>query len=130
MPKTTKRAATKRAARIARAHATELPKLRVKEAPSRRRTPGYKPPVRGIARYPWGTVMTILIIGLSIYTLYFYHIGPFAPRPIVKVTPVPVVSPCLKIVNQLTDTSPAPGPATIQSTVHTFKQAPAMTINT
>jgi cyclophilin family peptidyl-prolyl cis-trans isomerase len=130
MPKTTKRAATKRAARIAKAHATELPKLEVKEAPPRRRVPGYKPPARGIARYPWGTVLTILIIGLSIYTLYFYHIGPFAPKPVVKVTPTPVVSPCLKIVNQLTDLSPAPGAVAFKKTVHTYKQAPAMTIDT
>jgi peptidylprolyl isomerase len=131
MPKTTKRAATKRAARIARAHATELPKLEVKAAPARKRAPGYKPPARGIARYPWGTVLTVLIIGLSIYTLYFYHVGPFAPPPKPKVTPTPVaVSPCLKIVNQLTDLSPAPSASVFKQTIHSYKQAPAMTINT
>src|SRR5260370_31530879 len=48
MPKDTKRAATKRAARIAKAHATQLPKLEVKEPP--RRAPGYKHPSRGVAR--------------------------------------------------------------------------------
>ncbi len=129
MPKTTKRAATKRAARIARAHATDLPKLEVKAAPTRRRAPGYKPPARGIARYPWGTVLTVLIIGLSIYTLYYYHVGPFAPKPVVKATPTPVAaSPCLKIVSQLTDLSPAPSASVFKQTVHSYKQAPAMTI--
>src|SRR5438270_12683508 len=83
MPKTTKRAASKRAARIAKAHATELPKLDVKEAPVRRRTPGYKPPARGIARYPWATIfLTILVLGLGAWTLYFYHLGPFALPPV------------------------------------------------
>ncbi|HLQ28362.1 MAG TPA: peptidylprolyl isomerase [Ktedonobacteraceae bacterium] len=131
MPKTTKRAATKRAARIARAHATDLPKLEVKAAPTRRRAPGYKPPARGIARYPWGTVLTVLIIGLSIYTLYYYHVGPFAPKPVVKATPTPVAaSPCLKIVSQLTDLSPAPSASVFKQTVHSYKQAPAMTIDT
>ena len=41
MPKTTKRAATKRAARVARAHATDLPKLEVKEPQRSRNVPGY-----------------------------------------------------------------------------------------
>src|SRR5437899_50803 len=110
MPKTTKRAATKRAARIAKAHATELPKLQVK-APPPKRLPGYKPPARGLARYPWASLFALLLIAGGIYGLYFYHLGPFAPQ-VAKPKPV-AVSPCLKVVDQLTDTSPAPGPATI-----------------
>src|ERR1051326_805795 len=83
MPKTTKRAASKRAARIAKAHATELPKLEIKEAPARRRMPGYKPPARGIARYPWATIfLTLLVLGLGTWTFYFYHLGPFALPPV------------------------------------------------
>ena len=78
MPKTTKRAATKRAAKIARAHATELPKLDVKEE-GKRRDPGYKPPARGIARYPWATFFVALIIVAAVGSLYLYHLGPFAP---------------------------------------------------
>jgi peptidylprolyl isomerase len=130
MPKTSKRAATKRAARIAKLHATELPKLQVKEIEPRQR-PGYKKPARGIARYPWATVLIVLIIGLSIFILNFYHVGPFAPKPIVKVTPTTVAaSPCLKIVNQLTDTAPAPTAAQFKAIVHTYAKPPAMTINT
>jgi len=48
MPKTTKRAVTKRAEKIAKAHASELI---VRDAPKQRRPPGYKPPARGLARY-------------------------------------------------------------------------------
>jgi peptidylprolyl isomerase len=141
MPKDTKRAATKRAARIAKAHATQLPKLEVKEPP--RRAPGYKPPSRGVARYPWASIiLTVLIIGLGIFTFYYYHLGPFAlpkphTKPVVKATPIPVptatpgpASPCLQVVSQLTDTSPAPTAAQISQITHTYSKAPAMTINT
>jgi len=127
MPKDTKRAATKRAARIAKAHATQLPKLEVKEPP--RRAPGYKRPSRGVARYPWASIiLTVLIIGLGIFTFYYYHLGPFARPTVAKSTAV--VSPCLKIVSQLTDTSPAPTAAQISKFTHTYAKAPAMTINT
>ncbi len=127
MPKDTKRAATKRAAKIAKAHATQLPKFEVKEPP--RRTPGYRPPSRGVARYPWASIiLTVLIIGLGIFTFYYYHLGPFA-RPVVT-KPTAAVSPCLKIVSQLTDTSAAPTAAQISKITHTYSQAPAMTINT
>ena len=130
MPKTTKREATKRAARIARAHATELPRLEVKTAPPVKRS-GYKPPTRGVARYPWATsIITLLIIGLGIFTLYYYHFGPFAlPKP---KTTTAVVSPCTSssVLSQITDTAAAPSKATINATKHTYSQAPAMTINT
>lgn len=130
MPKTTKREATRRAARIAKAHATELPKLEVKTAPPIKRS-GYKPPARGVARYPWATaIITLLIIGLGIFTLYYYHFGPFAlPKP---KTTTPTVSPCISasVLNKITDTSPAPGQATFNATKHTYSQPPAMTINT
>jgi cyclophilin family peptidyl-prolyl cis-trans isomerase len=126
MPKDTKRTAAKRAARIAKAHATQLPKLQVKEPP--RRAPGYKPPSRGIARYPWASIiLTLLIIGLGIFTLYYYHLGPFA-RPVVT-KPAAAVSPCLKIVSKLTDTSPAPTAAEIKNITHTYANPPAMAIN-
>ena len=86
MPKTTKRAASKRAAKIARAHATELPRLEVKEAEPRR-LPGYKPPARGIARYPWATAIILLLIVGGIFALYANHAGPFAlPKPVATLT--------------------------------------------
>jgi peptidylprolyl isomerase len=130
MPKTTKRAATKRAARIAKAHATELPKLEVKEAPPRRRAPGYKPPARGIARYPWATFLTIAVLVLGVYVLYTNHIGPFAPpKPKPKVA---AVSPCLgnSILKQITDVSPAPGAVAFDKIQHKYSSAPATSINT
>jgi cyclophilin family peptidyl-prolyl cis-trans isomerase len=79
MPKTTKRTAAKRAERIARAHATELPKPEVK-GPERRRSPGYKPPARGIARYPWAITLVVALILVGIFALYTNHVGPFAPH--------------------------------------------------
>jgi peptidylprolyl isomerase len=128
MPKTSKRAETKRAAKVARAHATQLPKLQVKEAPSRQRAPGNKRQVRGIARYPWATFLTLVLIAAGVYGLYFYKIGPFAPpAPKPKVA---YVSPCLKVVSQLTDLSPAPGSTTYNNTPHSFAKAPAMFIDT
>lgn len=131
MPKTTKRAATKRAAQIAKAHATQLPKLEVKESPIRR-SPGYKPPARGIARYPWATIFTVLIIaGLSIYLMYYYHAGPFAlPKPATK-TKVAVTSVCTgsSIVSKITDTAAAPDAATYNATKHSYATAPALSID-
>ncbi len=86
MPKTTKRAASKRATRIARAHATELPRLEVKEAEPRR-LPGYKPPARGIARYPWATAIILIVIAVAVFAAYANHVGPFAlPKPPAKPT--------------------------------------------
>jgi cyclophilin family peptidyl-prolyl cis-trans isomerase len=86
MPKTTKRAASKRAAKIARAHATELPRLEVKEAEPRR-LPGYKPPARGIARYPWATAIILLLLVGGVFALYANHVGPFAlPKPVATAT--------------------------------------------
>ncbi len=133
MPKTTKRAATKRAAQITKAHATQLPKLEVKESPIRR-SPGYKPPARGIARYPWATVLTLLILALGIYTLYFYHVGPFAlAKPPVKAkSSVTTASVCnaAAILSKITDTSAAPDQTTFNATKHTYTQAPATIIDT
>jgi cyclophilin family peptidyl-prolyl cis-trans isomerase len=162
MPKTKKRAASKRAARIARAHSTQLSTLDVKkEQPQQRRPSGYKPPVRGIARYPWATALTIALIALGVYLLYVNHVGPFAPPPkdtalearqtataiarsaqatsTVVAANMPAdqakdiaYSPCLSkaIIKQITDTSPAPTAAQSAQITRTYKQAPAMTIDT
>ena len=131
MPKTTKRAATKRAAQIAKAHSTQLPTLEVKEPPIRR-SPGYKPPARGIARYPWATVLTIFIIALGIYMLYLNHVGPFAPpKPVTKTKVATVASVCTgsSILSKITDTAPAPDAATYNATKHSYAQAPALSID-
>jgi peptidylprolyl isomerase len=85
----------------------------------------------------------VLIIGLGIFTIYYYHVGPFAlpkphTKPVVKATPTPIptftptpgpASPCLQVVSQLTDTSAAPTAAQISQITHTYSQAPAMTID-
>ena len=129
MPKTTKRAASKRAERIARAHATELI---VKEAPERRHLPGYKPPARGVARYPWATILLVLlIVGLAAWIIYYYHLNLFTPPPkkVVAQTQAPL-SPCLKVVNELTDTAPGPDVAAFKNIQHTYAQPPPLTINT
>lgn len=127
MPKTTKRAATKRAARIAKAHATDLPKLEVK-APLHR-SMGGKRPSRGLGRYPWAVTIVLLLIAAGVGSMYVYHIGPFAPP---KPKPKPVaVSPCIasSVVKQLTDTAAAPTDAEFNKTQHTYSKAPAMSID-
>ncbi|HKV57961.1 MAG TPA: peptidylprolyl isomerase [Ktedonobacteraceae bacterium] len=139
MPKT-KRAEHKRNVRVAKAHATSLPKLEVKEPQQRSRTmPGYKPPARGLARYPWAIGLTLLVIAASIISLYYFKAGPFAPpkKVAVHVAPtakpnlaLPNPSPCLKVTKQLTDTAPAPDSATFAKIVHSYANPPSMFINT
>ena len=125
MPKTSKRAETKRAARIARAHATQPPTREV-ETTSYKRRPGYKPPARGIARYPWATAFILMIILVGIIALYYNHAGPFALAK--KST---LASPCLQasVLKQITDTAAAPSSTAIAAIQHTYKAAPAMSIN-
>ncbi len=133
MPKTTKRDATKRAEKIAKAYATPLPPLEVKEPEQQQRGPGYKRPARGLARYPWAIALSLLVIASSVFALYYFHVGPFAPpKPktaVVKPTPTPNLtllnpSPCLKVVKQLTNTSPAPTAAEFSKIQHTYKILP------
>lgn len=128
MPKTTKRAVSKRAARIAKAHATDLPKLEVK-APSYRPATG-KRPARGLARYPWAVTLVVLLILAGIGATYYYHVGPFAPAA--KKPSVAAASPCnaSSVVKQLTNTAAAPTAAEFAKNQHTYSKAPAMSINT
>jgi peptidylprolyl isomerase len=123
MPKTTKRAATKRAAKIARAHATDLPKLEVK-APLR---PGEKRPARGLARYPWAIGIIVVLILAGLGASWYYHIGPFTLPP-----KKAVVSPCIasSVVKELTSTAAAPSAEQFAKIQHTYSKAPAMSINT
>ena len=138
MPKTSKREATKRAAKIARAHATRLPPLEVK-APAPAKVPGYKRPVRGVARYPWAVGLSLFVIAVTIFSLYYFKAGPFAvpksPVTAAKHVPPPDLklpnpSPCLKLEKQLTNTSPAPDKTTFDKIVHSYVNAPSMFINT
>lgn len=101
--------------------------------------PGYKPPARGLARYPWAIGLSLLVIVASIFSLYYFKAGPFAPpkKTTVKVaaTPkpnltLPTPSPCLKLTKQLTDTAPAPDAATFAKITHSYPNPPTMFINT
>lgn len=123
MPKTTKRAATKRAAKIARAHATDLPKLEVK-APLR---PGEKRPARGLARYPWAIGIIVVLILAGLGASWYYHVGPFTLPP-----KKAAVSPCIasSVVKELTNTAAAPSTEQFAKIQHTYSKAPAMSINT
>ena len=137
MPKTTKRAATRRAARIAKAHATDLPKLEVKAPP--RPTKG-KRAARGLARYPWAVTLVAALLIAGFASLYFTHTGPFTPHPVAKPpvvqpTATPAVltsSPCnaSSVVKQLTDTAAPPTTAQFNKNQHTYSKAPAMSIDT
>jgi cyclophilin family peptidyl-prolyl cis-trans isomerase len=133
MPKTTKRDATKRAEKIAKAYANPLPPLKVKEPKQQQRGPGNKRPTRGLARYPWAIALSLVVIASSVFALYYFHVGPFAqPKPktaVVKPTPTPNLtlpnpSPCLKVVKQITNTSPAPSAAEFSKIQHTYKILP------
>jgi cyclophilin family peptidyl-prolyl cis-trans isomerase len=140
MPKTTKRDATRRAEKIAKAYATPLSPVQVKEPKQQQqRGPGNKRPTRGLARYPWAVALSLLVIASSVYALYYFHVGPFAqPKPktvVVKPTPAPNLtlpnpSPCLNVVKQLTNSSPAPSAAEISKIQHTYKDVPTTVIDT
>lgn len=81
MPKTKKREEQRRAARIAKAHATKLPETQEKDT-QRRHSPSHKAPARGIARYPWAITLILLLIVTGIIAAYVNHVGPFAlPKP-------------------------------------------------
>lgn len=138
MPKTTKRTEAKRAAKIARAHATPLSEPQDKVAPSRR-SPGYKAPKRGITRYPFLlsiiTLAVLVGIGSGFYSLYTSHLWPFAPHsiPVVYATVPPASkSPCITdaVLKKITDTSPVPSQTVFNQTTHMYSQPPAMTIQT
>lgn len=130
MPKTSKREETRRRTKIAKMHATELPPLKVRESGTSQRPPGSKPPARGLQRYPWAIALTLLLIAVSIYGLYYYQVGPFAKAKVKPQTTAAVVSPCIQLEKQLTDTSPAPDKAAFARIVHKYASAPKMTINT
>jgi cyclophilin family peptidyl-prolyl cis-trans isomerase len=127
MPKTSKRIETKRAAKIARAHATSPPKIDERESTPRKNLPGYKPPKRGLARYPWAITIVVLLVALGVYVAYANHLGPFAPPK-----PKVVVSPCVSssMVSKVTNKAAPLTTTQINAITRSYKQAPAMSINT
>jgi cyclophilin family peptidyl-prolyl cis-trans isomerase len=99
MPKTKKRAASRRAERIEKAHSTELPEAK-SASQGRRVVSSKRPPARGVARYPWATFFLILIIAAGLITIFYAnHLGPFAPpvknqpKPKAIATAVPTAVP-------------------------------------
>lgn len=135
MPKTTKRIETKRAARIARYYETDVPTLETRMPV--KHAPGFKPPARGAARYPWAVTIGLALIVSGVLSLYFTHTGPFAPpaKVVAHTTATPAVfasSPCnaSSVVKQLTDTAAAPTAAQFAKIQHTYAKAPAMSIDT
>jgi peptidylprolyl isomerase len=137
MPKTTKREATKREDRIAKAHATPPPPIQDRQPKQQQKGPGYQAPKRGLARYPWAIALSILVIASSIFALSYFHVGPFAkakPKAVVKPTTtanlaLPNPSPCIAMAKQLTNTSPAPTTAQFNKIQHTYKTAPPNVID-
>jgi cyclophilin family peptidyl-prolyl cis-trans isomerase len=138
MPKTTKREVTKREERIAKAHATPPPPTQARQPKPQQKGVSSKAPKRGLARYPWAIALSVLVIASSIFALSYFHVGPFAkakPNAVVKPTTtanltLPNPSPCLAMVKQLTNTSPAPTAAQFNKIQHTYKAPPPNIIDT
>ena len=156
MPKTNKRAELRRAAKIAKAHATELPESQVKDAEGQR-TPHSKGPLRGIARYPWAITLVLLLIVSGIIAACVNNFDPFAlqktnttasqsrptaspqahatatmpAKPSATEASQSAGSPCLQssILSQITDTAAAPSASDIQKITHTYSHEPAMSID-
>ena len=109
------------------------------------RASGVKQAPRGIRRYPWAVVMVLVILLAGIGSLYYLHLGPFAPpavapkHTVAKVTPTVTATPATfaaspcnasSVVQQLTDTAAAPTAAQFNANQHTYSAAPAMSIDT
>jgi peptidylprolyl isomerase len=126
MPRTTdKRSAARRATRVQRAHSTKIEGAAVRRRPVSRRGPA-KGTRNIFQRYPFAfTLLLLLIVGSTVYTLYAKQII-FAPKP-----PAPKVypalpasaasSPCLDVAKYLQTTTPLADSANIQ---RTYTEAP------
>ncbi len=132
MPKTTdKRTAARRAARVQRAHSTKQEVTAAPRRPPTRRGPASER-TNIFARYPVGlSLLFLLIVGITGYTLYAKQLWLFAPKP-----PAPRVypalpasaakSPCQAVAKYLQTTTPIPDSANIQ---RTYSSAPPMVID-
>ena len=132
MPKTTdKRTAARHAARVQRAHTTKQETPAVpRRQPARRAAPREQSNI--FARFPVGfTLLFLLIVGVTGYTLHANQLWFFAPKP-----PAPRVypalpasaakSPCQAVAKYLQTTTPIPDSANIQ---RTYSSAPPMVID-
>jgi cyclophilin family peptidyl-prolyl cis-trans isomerase len=115
MPNTKKRAERKYAAKIVRAHSTQLPN----SEENNRRTPSVlKTPARGIARYPWAvTIVAILILLCAGWLLFINHLGPFATPS--KAKTAPKATPTTAVKSQASPVATATTAAQSQSSAAT-----------
>jgi Peptidyl-prolyl cis-trans isomerase (rotamase) - cyclophilin family len=148
MAGSTKREKEKQLEKIRRLHEKPLVESAVKDSDVRRSDLGRKAPVRGIARYPWATVLILcLVIVAIIGAMAVSHVGPFATKqPAPKSTPAAAAkpastptaaptsavqsttntaSPCVSktILSAITDTAAAPSAAQIKQINHTYSGA-------
>jgi cyclophilin family peptidyl-prolyl cis-trans isomerase len=82
----TKRAQSRQAARVQRAHQTEAAQPVVRRAPAAKRRKRSQPTgVAGFMRqYRWAvSFLVLLTIGVGTWVLYAQRLGPFAPKPFV-----------------------------------------------
>ena len=82
----TKRAQSRQAARVQRAHQTEAAQPVVRRAPAAKR--GRKSRPTGfagfISQYRWAISFVLLLtLGIGLWALYSNRLGPFAPKPFV-----------------------------------------------
>jgi cyclophilin family peptidyl-prolyl cis-trans isomerase len=83
---TTKRAQSRQAARVQRAHKTEAPPQPViRRAPAAKRRRNRPTGFAGfLSQYRWAlSFIVLLTLGIGIWALYSQHLGPFAPKPFV-----------------------------------------------
>ncbi|HEY7020648.1 MAG TPA: peptidylprolyl isomerase [Ktedonobacterales bacterium] len=82
----TKRAQSRQAARVQRAHQTEAAQPVVRRAPAAKRNKRSRPTgfAGFIRQYRWAiSFLLLLTIGIGAWALYANHLGPFAPKPFV-----------------------------------------------
>jgi len=145
MPKATKRAAYKKAAKIAKAHVTDIPKMEAK--PSPRSSAREKRGARGLARYPWAVTIILIALIAPFGYMYYTHTGVFAPYVLsaqAKAATATVtvktataaekaaVAACTSntVVKELTDTATPLSSTEVAKITHTYSAAPSMSITT
>jgi cyclophilin family peptidyl-prolyl cis-trans isomerase len=83
---TTKRAQSRQAARVQRAHQTEAPPQPVvRRAPAGKRKRSRPTGFAGfLSQYRWAISFVLLLtLGIGFWVIYSQHLGPFAPKPFV-----------------------------------------------
>jgi cyclophilin family peptidyl-prolyl cis-trans isomerase len=82
----TKRAQSRQAARVQRAHQTEAAQPVVRRAPTAKRNKRSRPTgfAGFLSQYRWAISFVLLLtIGIGAWVVYANHLGPFAPKPFV-----------------------------------------------